>query len=479
MNIAVIGGGKRCAQLLLLIEQHQYKEVNPKIVAVADIDENAPGFVLAKEKGLFTTVDYNDFFKREEINMIIELTGSMDIYNDILKKKRHSVRAISTATAKLFWEIARVSTMQKKTNQELYETRALYKTMINQLIQEDVLVIGCDYRIMDVSNTILNRLGLKKEEVIGKHCYEITHRQSFPCNGEKHPCPLIKTMESLEPSQTTHIHFDKDHRKVYYSISTYPLMEDGDIIGVVELSRDITKDIDTQKAMMQQEKLASIGRLSAGVAHEINNPLTTILTTAMLLQEDMKTDDPIYAELETIAKESLRCRRIVTSLLDFAKQSRPVKKANDINNIVADSILLTKKQAAFKDIAIREELDSDLPWIYVDKGQLQQALINLILNAVESIDAGGTITIQTKNAEQSQEVEIVVMDTGEGIANEVVDKIFDPFFTTKDDGNGLGLAITLGIIEQHGGTINVTSERRGGTTFVIKIPIYKGDGHDS
>jgi len=156
--------------------------------------------------------------------------------------------------------------------------------MINELIQEDVLVIGHDYRIIDVNNTVLNKMGLKKEEVIGQYCYEITHRQSFPCTGEKHPCPLTRTMETIEPSQTTHIHLDKDDNEIYCSISTYPLIEEGDIVGVVEISRDISDEINIQKTMMQQEKLASVGRLSAGVAHEINNPLTTILTTAMHLQ---------------------------------------------------------------------------------------------------------------------------------------------------------------------------------------------------
>jgi len=479
MNIAVVGGGSRCAQLLLLIPQHTFKEIHPNIVAVADIDKNAPGFVLAKEKGIFTTTNYNDFFAMAGINMIIELTSRMDIYNDILRKKKDSVRAISTSTAQLFWEIARISTKQKKTSQELLEAKALYKTMINELIQEDVLVIGHDYRIIDVNNTVLNRLGLKKEEVIGKYCYEITHRQSFPCTGEKHPCPLIETMETIEPSQTTHVHRDKDDKEIYYSISTYPLIEDGDIIGVIEMSRDITKEINIQKGMMQQEKLASIGRLSAGVAHEINNPLTTILTTSMLLQEDIPSDDPMYAELETIANETLRCRKIVTSLLDFARQTKPNKKPNDINNIVTESALLTQKQVAFKDVEVLKDLTRDLPKLYLDKGQIQQALINLILNAAESTDAGGKITIRTSFTARNQTVEISVSDTGEGISDEVIDMIFDPFFTTKDDGSGLGLAITHGIVEQHGGTIDVESEQNVGTTFSIKIPLEKGEAHDA
>ena len=473
MNIAVVGGGKKCAQLLNLIDQHQFKEIHPRIVAVADLRTHAPGMLLAKEKGLFTTTDYDELFSRDDIELIIELTGNPEIIYDILKKKGPHVRAISTRTAQLFWEIARVSNMHKKTSQELFETNVLYKTMINELIQEDVLVIGHDYRILDVNNTVLNRLGLKREEVIGKYCYEITHRQSFPCSGEKHPCPLIKTMETIEPSQTTHVHLDKDDKEIYYSISTYPLIEDGDIIGVVEISRDITDEINIQKNMMQQEKLASIGRLSAGVAHEINNPLTTILTTSMLLQEETQPEDPMYAELETIAKETLRCRKIVSSLLDFARQTKPDKKENDLNDIVRESLLLTKKQAAFKDVSVEHDLASSLPRVHVDKGQIQQALINLVLNAIAATPAGGYVRVLTRYVPENREINVSVADNGEGISDNDLVKIFDPFFTTKDDGSGLGLAITHGIIEQHNGSIGAESKLGRGTTFTIRLPLAR------
>ncbi len=478
MKIAVVGGGTKCAQLLNLIDQHTFEKIHPRVVAVADVKTDAPGLLLAKEKGLFTTTDYNDLFSRDDIDLIIELTGNPDIIYDILKKKGSDVRVISTRTAQLFWEIARVSNMQKKTSQELYEANALYKTMINELIQEDVLVIGHDYRIIDVNNTVLNRLGLKREEVIGKYCYEITHRQNFPCTGKQHPCPLLKTMETIEPSQTTHVHLDKDDKKVYYSISTYPLIENGDIFGVVEISRDITGEINVQKSMMKQEKLASIGRLSAGVAHEINNPLTTILTTSMLLQEETQPEDPMYAELDTIAKETLRCRKIVTSLLDFARQTKPDKKEHNLNDIVRESLLLAKKQAAFKDVAVEQDLASNLPLVFVDKGQIQQSLINLVLNAIAATAAGGYVRVLTRHVPQNREINVAVTDNGAGISENNLLKIFDPFFTTKDDGSGLGLAITHGIIEQHSGSIEAESRLGHGTTFTIKLPLAKDEVHE-
>jgi signal transduction histidine kinase len=227
--------------------------------------------------------------------------------------------------------------------------------------------------------------------------------------------------------------------------------------------------------MMEVDRMIAVGTLAAGVAHEINNPLTTILTTAMLLQEDLDPEDPTYEDLDTITKETLRCRKIVTSLLEFARQTQPAKRVNDLNETVGESLLLTKKQAAFNDVQVESRLSDDIPQFLFDKGQLEQVMINLVLNAVEATPAGGTITVKTAYHLASESAEITVSDTGEGIPPENVEKLFDPFFTTKETGTGLGLAITHGIIEQHGGKITVESTPGKGATFVILLPTHQGE----
>ena len=479
MNIAVVGGGTRCRLLLEMMEKNVFHELGPVMVAVADIRDDAPGLVKARERGLFVTNDYNEFFNRDDIDLIIELTGDSETFNDILLKKKKTVRAINYRTAQLFWDVSRYSGLQEKTKAELEKTKTMYHVVINDLIQEDVMVIDLNYRILDINDKLLNKLGLKREEAIGRFCYEVSHRSDSPCSGKDHPCPLTKAIELKQHSQTTHVHLDKDNRKLYCSISCYPLLENGNIAGVVEISRDITQDINLQKKLMKQDKLASIGRLSAGVAHEINNPLTTILTTSMLIQEEFNPDDQIYKELQTITDEALRCRKIVTSLLDFARQAKPVKKLNDINRIAQDSVRLTKKQAAFSDIHIEQNLSTGIPNIRVDKDQIQQALINIILNAIDATDPGGRVTVSTRHLSSDEVVEITICDTGKGISDEEIYKIYDPFFTTKESGTGLGLAITHGIISQHGGVIKAKSKPNQGTTFTIRIPINKGNKHDS
>lgn len=474
MRIAIVGGGARCVRLMQIIEQDTFHEIHPRIVEVVDIDKNAPGIARAQEKSIPTASQYEGLLKRTDIDLIIELTGRDEVFNDLLKRKNRSVRIISSQTVKLFWELSYLSRMQAQTRKELVETRAKCKMILDELIQEEVMIINRDHTIEDINKHLLKKLGLKRDEVIGRRCFEITHHRDKPCAGDNHPCPLVETLESAKPSQTTHVHLDKNDRELYYSISTYPIIEGGDVTGAIEIARDITKDINVQKTMMQQEKLASIGRLSAGVAHEINNPLTTILTSAMLVQEDLKEDDPNYEELQIIANETLRCRKIVTSLLDFARQSKPQKSTTNINAIITECVLLSQKQAAFKDITVQSRLAPQVPDQMLDKGQIEQALINLILNAVEATPEGGTIGVNTAYAPETDTIEIEISDTGTGIQPENLSKLFEPFFTTKETGTGLGLAITHGIIEQHSGTIEVESTVDEGTSFHIFLPVSKG-----
>ncbi len=475
MKIAVVGGGNRCRNLLDLIEKHSFSEISPKIVAVADKKDDAPGLVKARENGLFVTNDYNDLFDRDDIDLIMELTGDQDVFNEILKKKKKTVRAVAHWIINFLYEISVALNSQVLAKQRLKEQRARCDVIMNVAINEKVMVISPDYRIIDANENLLKKAGLRRDQAIGRYCYEVSHNLDAPCSGERSPCPLPQAIKTKKPSQTTHIHTDKDNNELFFSVSCYPVFEDGKVIGVVGISRDITKDVNIQKLMVQQDRLASIGRLAAGVAHEINNPMTTILTSVMLMQEDTDPNDPNYQELKTIVDETLRCSKIVTSLLDFARQMKPAKKMSNPTDIIAECIVLTKKQAEFNDVVIVENLSEDLPLTNIDGDKIQQALINLTLNAIEATGPGGKVTLSAKFVPNNETFEITICDSGTGISDKDIDKIFDPFFTTKENGTGLGLAITLGIIEQHGGTIDVKSKLGQGTSFTIRLPLDQGN----
>ncbi|MDI6766094.1 MAG: cache domain-containing protein [Bacteroidota bacterium] len=238
----------------------------------------------------------------------------------------------------------------------------------------------------------------------------------------------------------------------------------------VEARTDEIKKIHAQ--LFRSEKLASLGKLAAGVAHEINNPLTGILTNASLLLDDLPKEDPRHEDVDVIVKETIRCREIVKRLLDFARQTKPQKQLVDVNSIIESIILLVRNQTSFRNIAIQKNLSGNMPEIMADKDQIQQVFINIIINAAEAMSKSGTLTIDTLLSSTKDFIMIKISDTGHGIPEHLREKIFDPFYTTKENGTGLGLSISYGIIEQHGGEINVDSTIGEGTTFTIKLPIY-------
>ncbi|MBI5067498.1 MAG: HAMP domain-containing protein [Deltaproteobacteria bacterium] len=237
-----------------------------------------------------------------------------------------------------------------------------------------------------------------------------------------------------------------------------------------------------QAALVQSEKLSSLGRLSASIAHEINNPLAGILTFAKLILREVDQAVPDEARRKTMAKnlalvqrETERCSAIVRNLLDFARE-RPLElREVDLNVAVAESLQLIAHQIAIQGHQLEKRLGQVAP-VRADFGQLRQALVNVILNGCEAMQKGGKIAVVTGMSADGAWVDAAITDTGPGIAAEHLPHIFDPFFTTKEKGTGLGLSVVYGIIQRHGGTVLVRSEVGKGTTFTIRLPAVRAPG---
>jgi two-component system, NtrC family, sensor kinase len=225
-----------------------------------------------------------------------------------------------------------------------------------------------------------------------------------------------------------------------------------------------------QAHLIQSEKLAGVGKLAAGVAHEINNPLTCVLTNSSLMLSDLPPDDPRREDLQTVVDETLRCRKIVKGLLDFARQTKPQKQPLDLNKVTEDVLALVRNQASFQNIAIRTELDANLPPVLADADQMRQVVLNIILNAADAMPQGGSLRVRSYPDAASKRVVLRISDTGPGIPVEIQNKLFEPFFTTKKTGTGLGLAIAYGIMERHKGELKVESSPGHGTTIVVILP---------
>jgi two-component system NtrC family sensor kinase len=242
--------------------------------------------------------------------------------------------------------------------------------------------------------------------------------------------------------------------------------------------RDRRQRADSETKLLQSEKQASIGRLAAGVAHEINNPLTGVLTfTHMLLQRN-DVDEDIKSDLQTIAQSTERVRDIVKGLLDFSRQTQIRPELTDINDLVHKAMQLVENQALVKGVMLCFDPEKNLPKRTLDVNQMQSVIINILINAIDSMDPGGHIIITTSLTISTEKqgkkgIEISITDTGCGIPQDQLDKLFEPFYTTKEvgKGTGLGLSVSYGIVERHGGTIRVRSKVGQGSTFIIWLPL--------
>src|SRR5512136_461966 len=232
-----------------------------------------------------------------------------------------------------------------------------------------------------------------------------------------------------------------------------------------------------QDQLIRAGKMAALGELAAGVAHEINNPLTGVLTFSSLMLKKVDENNPWKKDLENIVEQTTRCRNIVRGLLDFARQRKPDKREWDIHTLIEQTVTLVENQARFQNIKINKEFKANMPLLFIDADQIQQVFMNILINAADAmIGDGGILTIKTNLKDGIAEVSFT--DTGSGMSKETLSKLFAPFFTTKETGKGtgLGLAISYGIIQSHNGDIDVESEVGKGSTFRIKLPIEKQDG---
>jgi len=257
----------------------------------------------------------------------------------------------------------------------------------------------------------------------------------------------------------------------YFDLRVFPLVADGAQGAVVRLD-DITSRVQIEDMMVQTEKMMSVGGLAAGMAHEINNPLTGILTYSSMLLEDCENPEH-RDDLQLIVDETLRCRKIVKEVLDFARETQLDRQPANINEIINSTISILERHVSFQNITIKKYLAIDIPDTMLDINQFKSVINNLALNAADAMKDGGILTIMTRMDNESNTIIISFNDTGEGIPEDKLNEIFDPFFTTKETGKGtgLGLAVTYGVVDRHNGKISVESKTGEGSTFTIVLPV--------
>ncbi|MDJ0623840.1 MAG: ATP-binding protein [Desulfocapsaceae bacterium] len=256
--------------------------------------------------------------------------------------------------------------------------------------------------------------------------------------------------------------YDDDQEIATFGIFT-------DLRAMLRIEEDLEQ---THKMLMQSEKMAGLGRLAAGVAHEINNPMSGIMLYSNLIKEDLGDEHPATEDLQTIINEAERCKVIVADLLEFSHQKSYEMALIDINEVIGKTLTVVHNQPLFQNIQINRELDQNLPPIFGNTIRLNQVILNIVVNAAQAMNGKGTLDIISRTRANHDINEVIISDTGPGIEKEVIDQIFEPFFTTKStgEGTGLGLSVSYAIVKEHKGSIRVTSEPGQGSTFTLRFP---------
>ncbi|MDJ0669157.1 MAG: ATP-binding protein [Desulfobacterales bacterium] len=272
----------------------------------------------------------------------------------------------------------------------------------------------------------------------------------------------------------------KDGQKIPISLNAAIVYEKGEEVASVGFFHDLRQTLQIQKELeqtqmqlLQAEKMASLGKLAAGVAHQINNPLGGIILYAGLMLEEYELKDEAREDLNRILRDAERCKDTVKELLEFARQTRYEMRPLDINKAIVRTLFLLENQTLFQNIKIERQLDEGIPPVNGDSQQLNHLFMNIILNAAQAMSGSGTLTVSTRRGANNKRAHIAIADTGPGIPPDVMPQIFDPFYTTKEEGEGTGIGLSLvyGIIENHGGSIKAVNREPNGACFFIELPL--------
>lgn len=450
---------------------------NPQF-QIADANREVERLTGYKKEELFQ-MDFIDLFapveKEKALGMFDEVTQKGEVKTDslsLLKKDGSllemdlSIKRIDLGDEPLCQMIFRDMTGQRKMEKKIRESKMNLEAIFDS-IRDQLSIQGPDFQILRVNKAVLETHRANYEELIGRKCYEAYYQRSLPC--EK--CPVSVTIETKQPASSILKILEGD---TTLRIFSYPILDEkGNLISVIEYVRDITEEQRLQEQLIQSEKLAGIGILASGVAHEINNPLSGIIGMAEIaIGEEEEPETKTY--LMDILRCGQRINEIVKGLRSYYKTVKKEEQSLvDINEVLEDSLKMVR--LAIKNSAVEVvKRFQPVEKIETNVGEIQHIFTHLITNAFQAMDGkGGRLILSTRSLKNA--VEVKVSDNGVGIPQKYLNHIFNPFFTTKKpgEGTGLGLNIVYRIVTKYEGTIEVESKEGMGTTFTVKFPIRR------
>ncbi|HEY9429727.1 MAG TPA: PAS domain S-box protein [Gemmatimonadaceae bacterium] len=410
------------------------------------------------------------------------LAGAPQHYETVVLRADGECRAVSVSTAPLregeegggesaitgVVASLRDITNERRASDAVARSEARYQRLV-ETAPDAIFTVDMDGRFTSVNRALEDALGRSRAELVGRSFTEVLDGSQVRIARQ-----LFGETAAGRRAQAEIRYRDTRGELCTGSVTATPVVEDGEIRGCLGIIRDVTAERRLADQLLQREKLAAVGQLVSGVAHELNNPLAGVLAFAQLLESEPGSADEQREAIRAIHKEAKRAAKIVSNLLLFARERDPERTRTDLNAVMVDALELRRYVLRTQQVEVVTELDSALPAVWADPFQLQQVVLNFITNAeyaLKGVDHEKRITLRTWFA--NSRVYASVADNGTGIESEVIDRVFNPFFTTKEvgEGTGLGLSISHGIIRQHGGHISVESAPGNGATFTVDLPL--------
>ncbi|KAA3654556.1 MAG: response regulator [Chloroflexi bacterium] len=360
----------------------------------------------------------------------------------------------------------------RQRQQELLENRNTLQALING-IPHPIYTINNNWELVTVNQSKADELNTTPDNLVGPLCYKAFFNRESPCEH----CGVALTLETRQAKVWTNSWVEADHLPREWDVSAYPIpSKQTDSARAVILWQDRTEERRLESSLLQAGKLAAIGQLAAGVAHEINNPLTAVNGNAQILKLMIPPEDENYESVDLISRAGEQAARVVRGLLDFARQEQYAFQPSDINNSIQKALDLVQYQLYQANSKLILNMDYNLPKIVASWEHMKSVWLNLIVNARDAVEHrpdNREVEITTRMGTDKDHVQVLIRDNGKGMTKAEQAHIFEPFYTTKDPGKGtgLGLATCHRIIEQHGGEINVVSAPGDGTTFIIRLPV--------
>jgi len=490
LNVGVVATGEKCLSIMRDLDAIKLSRLRMRLVAIAPTTKSASVNKYAGQTGIKVFENYTDLFSLGYLDLILELTGNNDILADISDHKPATIGVLDQKSSLLLLNIIHLYDQIGHEGSGVTVATSFASTLL-EASPDGVLVIDRDYRIINSNNSYLVTCGLERNVILGKFCYEVMGQSLTPCSNQDACCSVLETIKTGKPARRVRDLILPDGRTLICQITSYPIFDRfNEMVQFVITVRDMTKELreriveetevikkDMARAV-KEDRLASLGRLVASVCHEINNPITSIVTFTKLVLSYLKEMDlpakspDLVRYLELSFREALRCGGIVKNLLTFARQNNIEATCIDLSEMINTILQLTGHQLELANVLCTVDLPSAPFTAWGDYGQIQQCLLNLIFNAIDAMPKGGSLFIKGGEDDTTGFIRLELTDIGQGIDPEDLQHIFEPFFTTKTAGKGvgLGLAMVYGIINEHQGVIEVESTPGKGTTFRVKLP---------